>query len=64
MEIIRNLSEQSFPAGSGRIALKNSLRHYLHLLKSPDFKLLVLNVLVLIRGFFLYSVRILPHEHE
>ena len=42
MEIIRNLSEQSFPAGSGRIPMKNSLRDYLHLLKSPDFKLLVL----------------------
>ena len=42
MEIIRNLSKQSFPAGSGRVTLKNSLRDYLHLLKSPDFKLLVL----------------------
>ena len=41
MEIIRNLSKQSFPAGSGRITLKNSLGDYLHLLKSPDFKLLV-----------------------
>ena len=42
MEIIRNLSKQSFPADSGRKTLKNSLRDYLHLLKSPDFKLLVL----------------------
>ena len=42
MEIIKNLSEQSFPAGSGRITLKNSLRDYLHLLKSSDFKQLVL----------------------
>ena len=42
MEIIRNLSKQSFPAGSGKITLKNSLRDYFHLLKSPDFKLLVL----------------------
>ena len=42
MEIIRNLSERSFPAGSGRITLNNSLRDYLHLLKSSDFKLLVL----------------------
>ena len=42
MDIIRNLSKQSFPAGSGRITLKNSLRDYLHLLKSSDFKLLVL----------------------
>ena len=42
MEIIRNLSKQSFPAGSGRITLKNSLRDYLHLLKSPNLKLLVL----------------------
>ena len=42
MEIIRNLSKQSFPVGSRRITLKNSLRDYLHLLKSPDFKLLVL----------------------
>ena len=42
MEILRNLSKQSFLAGSGRITLKNSLRDYLHLLKSPDFKLVVL----------------------
>ena len=42
MEIIRNLSKQSFPAGSGRITLKSSLGDYLHLLKSSDFKLLVL----------------------
>ena len=42
MEIIRNLSKQSFPEGSGRITLKNSLRDYLHILKSQDFKLLVL----------------------
>ena len=40
--MIRNLSKQSFSAGSGRITLKNSLRDYLHFLKSPDFKLLVL----------------------
>ena len=42
MEIIRNLSKQSLPAGSGRITLENSLRDYLHLLKSPNFKMLVL----------------------
>ena len=42
MEIIRNLSKQSLPAGTGRITQKNSLRDYLHLLKSPNFKLLVL----------------------
>ena len=42
MEIIRNLSKQSFPADSGRITMKNSLRDYFRLLKSPDFKLLVL----------------------
>ena len=42
MEIIRNLSKQSFPSDSGRITQKNSLRDYLHLLKPPDFRLLVL----------------------
>ena len=42
MEINRNLSKQPFSSGSGRITLKNSLRDYFHLLKSPDFSLLVL----------------------
>ena len=46
VEIIRNLSKQSFPAGSGRITVKNSLGDYLHLLKSSDFKLLVLKCAV------------------
>ena len=41
MEITRKLSKQQFPTGSGRITLKNSLGDYLHLLKSPDFRLLV-----------------------
>ena len=41
-EISRNLSKQPFSTGSGRITLKNSLRDYFHLLKSPDFRLLVL----------------------
>ena len=42
MEISRNLSKQPSPTDSGRITLKNSLRDYVHLLKSPDFRLLVL----------------------
>ena len=42
MEISRNLSKQPFPIDSGRITLKSSLRDYVHLLKSPDFRLLVL----------------------
>ena len=42
MEISRNLSKQPFPTDSGRITLKNSLRDYVHLLKFPDFRLLVL----------------------
>ena len=42
MEISRNLSEQTFSTGSGRITLENSLRDYFHLLKSPEFRLLVL----------------------
>ena len=42
MEISRNLSKQPFPTDSGRITLKNSLRDYVHLLKSPDVRLLVL----------------------
>ena len=42
MEISRNLSKQQFPTDSGRITLKNSLRDYVHLLKFPDFRLLVL----------------------
>ena len=37
----RNLSKQPFTTDSGRITLKNSLRDYVHLLKSPDFRLLV-----------------------
>ena len=49
MEINRNLSKQPFSTGSGRITLKNSLRDYFHLLKFPDFRLLVL-----IREFLLY----------
>ena len=36
------MSKQPFPTGSGRITLKNSLRDYPHLLKSPNFRLLVL----------------------
>ena len=42
MEISRNLSKQPFSTGSGRITLKNSLRDYSHLLKTPGFRLLVL----------------------
>ena len=42
MEISRNLSKQLFSTGSGRKTLKNSQRDYCHLLKSPDFRLLVL----------------------
>ena len=42
MEISRNLSKQSFPTDSGIITLKNALRDYVHHLKSPDFRLLVL----------------------
>ena len=42
MEISRNLHKQPFSTGSGRKTLKNSLRDYFHLLKSPDFRLLVL----------------------
>ena len=42
MEISRNLSKQPFPTDSGRITPKNSLRDYVHLSKSPDFRLLVL----------------------
>ena len=42
MERSRNLSKQSFPTDSGRITLKNSLRDYVDLLKSPDFRLLAL----------------------
>ena len=52
MEIIRNLSKQSLPAGSGRITLKNSLRDYLHLLKFSNFKLLVLKCAGSYLGFF------------
>ena len=42
MEISRNLSKQPFSTGSGRKTRENSLRDYFHLLKSPDFRLLVL----------------------
>ena len=42
MEISRNVSKQPFPADSGKITLKISLRDYFHLLKSPDFRLLAL----------------------
>ena len=40
-KISRNLSKQAYPIGSGRITLKNFLRDYPHLLKSPNFRLLV-----------------------
>ena len=49
VEISRNLSEQPFPTRFGRKTLKNSLRDYFHLLKSPDFRLLVLKC----AGFYL-----------
>ena len=42
MEIRRNVSKLPFSTGSGRKALKNSLRDYFHFLKSSDFRLLVL----------------------
>ena len=42
MEISKNLSKQPFSTGSGRITVKNSPRDYFHLLKFPDFRLLVL----------------------
>ena len=42
MEISKNVTKQSFSTGSGRKILKNSLRDYFYLLKSPDFRLLVL----------------------
>ena len=42
MEISRNLSKQPFSSGSGIITMKNSLRDYFYLLKSLDFRLLVL----------------------
>ena len=42
MEISRNLSKQPFSIGSGRITMKHSIRNYSHLLKSPEFRLLVL----------------------
>ena len=42
MEISRNLFKQPFSTGPGRKTLKNSLRDYFHLLKSPDFRPLVL----------------------
>ena len=52
MEISRNLSKQPFSTSSGRIKLKNSLRDYFYLLKSPDFRLLVLKCSdFLIEGF-------------
>ena len=41
-EISRNLSKQPFSTGSGRVTFNNSLRDYFHLLKSPNFRLLVL----------------------
>ena len=50
MKIDRNLSKQLFSTGSGRITLK---KDHFHLLKSPDLRLWVLDVLVLIRGFLL-----------
>ena len=42
VDISRNLSKQTFSTGSGRKTLKNSVRDNFHLLKSPDFRLLVL----------------------
>ena len=42
MKISRNLSQQPFSTGSGRKTLKNPLRDYFYLLKSPDFRPLVL----------------------
>ena len=42
MEISGKLSKQPFSTGSGRITLKNCLRDYFHLLKSPSFRLSVL----------------------
>ena len=42
MVISRNLSKQPFSTGSDRKTLRNYLRDYFHLLKSPDFRLLVL----------------------
>ena len=42
VEISRNLSKQPFLTGSGRVTLEKSLRDYFYLLKSPDFRLLVL----------------------
>ena len=57
MEIKINLSEQPFSIGSGRITLQNSLRDHFHLLKSSDFRLLVLKCAqVLIHGFLLYAI--------
>ena len=46
MEISSSLSKQPFPTDSGRITLKNSLRDYVHLLKFPGFRLLVLKCAV------------------
>ena len=42
MEISRNLSKHPFSTGSSRVTLKNCLRDYFDLLKSPDFRLQVL----------------------
>ena len=39
IEVSRKFSEQPFSTGSGRITLKNCLREYFRLLKSPDFRL-------------------------
>ena len=62
MEINRNLSKQPFQAGSGRITQKNSLRDYPHLLKSPDFRLLVLKCAgSYSRIFTVLSPRLLTH---
>ena len=42
MEITENLSKQPLSTGSDRMALKNCLRDYFHLLESPHFRLQVL----------------------
>ena len=57
VEISRNLSKQPFLIDCGRITLKNSLRDYVHLLKSPDFRLLALKCIgSYSRVFTVYSL--------
>ena len=69
----QKFTKQQFPAGSGRITMKNSLRDYLHHLKSPILRCWFLNVLVLIRRFsllvYLYHVKLAiepptPHDKQ